>query len=136
MKSGKTSISSLTSIQALPGNLTALNAGPVPTGRPQAEGREAPSVHLFTPETATTSHYWFGLSFPKALGEFAETMANEQTQFLSMPFIHEDLPMLEAQQKNLGSLSLDEIKPVWLPGDAAGSRARQNLAKLIAAERG
>ena len=42
--------------------------------------------------------------------------------------------MLEAQKKNLGNLSLDNIKPVWSPGDAAGSRARQVLAKMIAQE--
>ena len=61
-------------------------------------------------------------------------MAHEHTKFLAGPFTTEDQPILEAQQRNLGSKSLDDIKPVWLPGDAAGSRARQNLARLIAEE--
>ena len=116
-----------------PANLV-LWAGAVPTGRPSDEGQESPSVHLFTPETATSTHYWFGLSFPRAMGPMAEAMAHEHTKFLAGPFTTEDQPILEAQQRNLGSKSLDDIKPVWLPGDAAGSRARQNLARLIAEE--
>jgi vanillate O-demethylase monooxygenase subunit len=116
-----------------PANLV-LYAGAVPTGLPKGEGREGPSVHLFTPETNATSHYWYGFSLPKAMGEIAEKMAIDQTKFLEVPFTTEDLPMLEAQQRNLGSRSLDDIKPVWLPGDAAGSRARQILARMIADE--
>jgi hypothetical protein len=32
-------------------------SGATLAGRPRAEGREAPSVHFFTPETETTTHF-------------------------------------------------------------------------------
>ncbi len=47
-----------------------------------------------------------------------------------------DLPMLEAQQKNMGDKDLATLKPVWLPGDAAGAKARGILKRMIAEEEG
>ena len=117
-----------------PANM-ALFAGAVAAGRPQSEGRETPTSHLFTPETATTSHYWFGISFPKTMGELGARMAEEQINYLKHPFQTEDLPMLEAQQKNMGDQDLMALKPVWLPGDAAGARARGILRRMIAQEK-
>ena len=115
-----------------PANLV-IFAGAVPTGRPRAEGRETPTCHFFTPETARTSHYWFGISFPKAMPQ-AQEIADQQVAFLRMPFETEDLPMLEDQQANLGNTPLHEHKLCWLPGDAAGARARKLLHEKIAAE--
>lgn len=105
----------------------AIFAGAVPTGRPKAEGRETPTAHLFTPETETTTHYFYSISFPRAMGEAGQTLAEQQVKFLSVPFETEDLPMLEEQQRNLAGRSLREAKLGWLPGDAAGARARQIL---------
>lgn len=116
-----------------PANL-AIFAGAVPTGRPREEGRETPTGHFFTPETDETSHYWYSIAFPKAIGPAAQAMADEQVEFLTMPFRTEDLPMLEEQQRNLGGRSLREMKLGWLPGDAAGARARNLLYAQIDAE--
>jgi phenylpropionate dioxygenase-like ring-hydroxylating dioxygenase large terminal subunit len=109
-----------------PANL-AIFAGAVPNGRPKSEGRETPTAHLFTPETESTTHYFYSIAFPRVMGEAGQALAEEQVKFLSVPFETEDLPMLEAQQRNLGDLSLREAKLGWLPGDAAGARARQIL---------
>ena len=116
-----------------PANM-AIFAGAVPTGRPHSEGRETPTAHCFTPETDTTTHYWFSISFPKALGEQGAKMAREQILFVKAPFAMEDLPMLEMQQKNIGEAEFWSLKPVLLSGDAGGVRARRAIEKRIASE--
>jgi len=116
-----------------PANMV-LWAGAVPTGRDRSEGSDTPTVHCFTPETASTTHYFFSVCFPKTLGNAGEEMAARQIQYLRSPFEAEDLPMLELQQANIGTVDLLSLKPVLLAGDAGGVRARRVLEKLIAAE--
>ncbi|MEY4760774.1 MAG: vanillate monooxygenase [Pseudomonadota bacterium] len=116
-----------------PANM-ALFAGAVPSGRPHAEGRETPTIHCFTPETETTTHYWYSICFPRVLGALGEQMAREQVNYLRAPFELEDLPMLEGQQENIGDTEFWSLKPILLAGDAGGVMARRHLAKLIAEE--
>lgn len=116
-----------------PANMLLL-AGAVPTGRPRAEGRETPLPHLFTPETDTTTHYWFAFPIPRETGEMGEGIAEQQVSALNLPFSTEDLPMLEAQQRMIGDADFWSLKPILLPGDAAAVRARRVLDKLIADE--
>jgi vanillate O-demethylase monooxygenase subunit len=111
-----------------------LDAGAVATGLPRSEGRSFPLPHLFSPETDTTTHYWFSFCVPKAMGEHGKAIAEEQVQGLSVPFTNEDLPMLEAQQKMMGDADFWSLKPVLLAGDAGAVRARRLLDKMIAAE--
>lgn len=111
-----------------------LDAGATPTGRPRSEGRQNFLPHLFTPETAGSTHYWFGIAFPKAMGELGAQLARQQTAALQVPFETEDLPMLERQQAALGDTPFWDHKPVLLAGDAAAVRARRVLDQLIAAE--
>lgn len=118
-----------------PANM-AIFAGAVRTGRPHSEGRETPTAHCFTPETDTTTHYWFSISFPKTLGDTGSRMAQDQIKYVRAPFELEDLPMLEQQQRNIGNADFWGLKPVLLPGDAAGVRARRLLEKLISQEVG
>lgn len=111
-----------------------LFSGAVATGLPREQGVSTPIPHLFTPETETTTHYWFSVCFPKAMGEFAERFADEQVAAISQPFADEDLPMLEAQQRMMGDAGFWDLKPVLLIGDAGAIRARRVLDRLIAAE--
>lgn len=116
-----------------PANMLLL-AGAVPTGQPRTEGRETHLPHLFTPETDTTTHYWFSFPIPREMGEMGERIAEEQVAALNQPFSTEDLPMLEAQQTMMGDAEFWSLKPVLLTGDAAAVRARRVLDKLIADE--
>ena len=116
-----------------PANMS-LYSGAVEAGQPAQRGREFAGGHLFTPETERSSHYWFSASIPKAVGPQGADMAQRKVDYLKVPFEREDKAMLEDQQDNIGERSLGAIKLGWLPGDAAGGRARAILAKMIAAE--
>lgn len=111
-----------------------LFAGAVPTGHPREEGVNNPLPHLFTPETNNTSHYWFAFSLPKAIGEMAAQIVEQQVASIEVPFRTEDLPMLQAQQKMMGDTDFWDLKPVLLAGDAGAVRARRVLDRLIAEE--
>jgi vanillate O-demethylase monooxygenase subunit len=114
--------------------LIELYSGATPAGRPREEGREAPSVHFFTPESATTTHYFYGMCCPKSIGPKAQEIAQQQTDAVRGPFEAEDLPVVEAQQEMIGDADFMSLNPVLLPGDAGAGRARQILKKMISAE--
>ncbi|MBT2321920.1 aromatic ring-hydroxylating dioxygenase subunit alpha [Variovorax paradoxus] len=110
--------------------------GVAPAGAPdpRAVGKQVPFIHLFTPETATTTHYWFATSYPKRMGDEGRRRAESDVQYLREPFEREDLPMLEAQQRAIGDSDFWAMKPILLPGDAAAVRARRVLTALMKAE--
>ncbi|MES2264871.1 MAG: aromatic ring-hydroxylating dioxygenase subunit alpha [Pseudomonadota bacterium] len=111
-----------------------LDAGAVATGGTREQGKSFPLPHLFAPETDKTTHYWFAVCFPKAMGDFGAQLAQEQVDGLAVPFTNEDLPMLEAQQSMMGDADFWSLKPVLLAGDAGAVRARRVLDQLIDAE--
>lgn len=111
-----------------------LTTGFTYTGRPKEEGRELFSTHLFTPETESTTHYWFGIAFPRAMGPEGETLAEQNIKWLIQPFSKEDMPMLEAQQQTIGDRDFWSLNPVLLPSDGGAVRARRVLDRLIKEE--
>lgn len=120
-----------------PPGVMELRVGYVPAGTPdpRSHGKERVFVHLFTPQTHTTTHYWFGSSVPRALFPTGEAMMAEMIPFLRKPFETEDLPMLEAQQIAMGDAEFWSLKPILLVGDAGAVRARRVQDALIDRER-
>lgn len=90
--------------------------------------------HLFTPETAQSTPYWFAVSFPKTMGDMGAALAEQHVDALKIPFSTEDLPVLEAQQRAIGNADFWSLKPVLLAGDAPAVRARRLLDRLIAGD--
>ncbi len=111
-----------------------LYVGAVPAGTPRTADRDTPNPHLFTPETETSTHYWFAYCVPRTKGAAGESEAIERVKGLVAPFTNEDLPILEAQQKMMGANEFWSLNPVLLPGDAGAVRARRVLDKLIREE--
>jgi phenylpropionate dioxygenase-like ring-hydroxylating dioxygenase large terminal subunit len=93
-----------------------------------------PNIHMFTPETEYTTHYWFSFCCPKTMGLEAEGLSQALCDAVRVPFEQEDLPMLQAQQKAIGTQRFWDLKPVLLSGDAGAVRARRRLDQLIARE--
>lgn len=112
-----------------------LYTGGVPAGRPRAEGQQTLFPHLFTPETETTTHYWFSACILRTVPGGRE-LAERSIEGLVQPFRDEDLPMLEAQQQRMGDADWDSLRPMLLAGDAAAVRARRILERLIRSEQG
>lgn len=106
--------------------------GSLPAGTPRTTASKAiPFCHLFTPETATTTHYWFATSYPRSMKQEYEQRAARDIKFLRTAFEMEDLPMLQAQQEAMGDVEFWGLKPVLLATDAAAVRTRRVLDKLI-----
>lgn len=114
--------------------LIELYSGATKAGRPREEGRLAPSAHFFTPETEKSTHYFYAMCCPRSAGPDADDIARAQTEAVREPFMAEDLPVVEAQQEMIGDADFMALKPILLPGDAGGGRARRILEKMIAAE--
>ncbi len=81
--------------------------------------------HIITPETRTTSHYFWTCA-PDA----------ESEAFARAVFEGEDGPMIEAVQGEMGSSDFWAMKPMILKGDVGAVRARRRLIRLRHAEAG
>lgn len=103
-------------------------------GTPREQGMQSPQAHLFTPISEGKTHYFYSFSMPKALGPWAEEAAQRNVAGLREPFLREDKPMVEAQQRALAGRSFWDLKPVLLEVDAPAVRARRVLEQLLAAE--
>jgi vanillate O-demethylase monooxygenase subunit len=98
----------------------------------EPEGVSSRSAHLFTPETATSTHYLFDNSRDFMLD-------NSETDGRILGALHkafgeEDIPMIEAQQLVLGDRELFDLKPAILVNDRAGVLVRRTLNKMISAK--
>ncbi|SFA92470.1 vanillate O-demethylase monooxygenase subunit [Pseudomonas sp. NFIX10] len=103
-------------------------------GYPREAGRTIRIPHVFTPETETTTHYFFASCFEKRTYPDGADRAKSHLQGLLTPFLTEDAPMLEAQQQVIGDADFWSLKPVLLSGDAAAVRARRVLDGLLLKE--
>lgn len=90
------------------------------------------SLHLFTPETATSTHYFYTSSMWRhdATLEQFDAFAGA----LARVFLNEDKPMIDAQQERIGSREIAELRPALLKIDKGAVLARRKLEQMIARE--
>jgi phenylpropionate dioxygenase-like ring-hydroxylating dioxygenase large terminal subunit len=100
-------------------------------GNPDA-GVSSLSAHFFTPETDTTTHYFYHNTRDYQV-DSAETDA-KISELLARVFTTQDVPMIEAQQRVIGNVDLMSLRPLVLPTDRASVLTRRVLSKLIAKE--
>lgn len=110
----------------MPSNIVVGTGAMEPGGEPQWAQW---SIHHLTPETATTSHYFFAFArdFDTANAEFTAMLKTIGTG----AFVNEDKPILEAQQERIGDKSLFALNPLVLPSDKAAVLARRKLQRLM-----
>jgi len=97
-------------------------------------GVHIPQLHVITPETEFTSHYFFVNARNRRLDE--PEIDKAMLDFFDLAFGQQDEPMIEMVQRNMGKVSdIHELNPILLPTDAAPVSARRLLAALIAEER-
>jgi phenylpropionate dioxygenase-like ring-hydroxylating dioxygenase large terminal subunit len=110
---------------------TRLCAGATLQGEGRAAGVGTMNLHLATPESATTVHYWYWSTRDFAVSAEANAFI---TPLIEGVFRNEDKPMLEAQQRRVGAADLLALNPVLLPADAGSVRMRRKLQSLLSAE--
>lgn len=106
-----------------------LDVGVTPAGQPRGNGVSAPTAHILIPETETTTHYFWA-----AARDFdIDNQGNVDTMMRSAvehAFLNEDKPMLEDVQRNMGTKSFEEMKPLIMPFDGGAVQARRMLSDL------
>lgn len=116
---------------AAPSNLY-LDTGMSAQGSDTSSGALIPTVHLLTPETEDSTHYFWAAGRNRCHGnEEVSGMLRFGTQ---SAFENEDEPMIRAVRSRMRSNDLFAHKPALLPIDEAAVRARRILAKNIASE--
>jgi phenylpropionate dioxygenase-like ring-hydroxylating dioxygenase large terminal subunit len=89
------------------------------------------SSHIITPEDAGSCHYFWSADKPKGSVGFVGGISKEAgLAMFKLAFEIEDKPMIEAVEANMEKDFWEE-RPLILPNDAGGVRARRRLAKLI-----
>lgn len=114
----------------------ALWSGAVISGEARRPERAVPTAHLFAPQDEHTTHYFFSIAFPKAMGPQGADYARQQIAALDEVFRREDKPMIEAQARNLDGADFDTLRPMLLSMDGAAAQARRILARRIREELG
>lgn len=90
------------------------------------------SLHLFTPETAHSTHYFFTGSLHRDVAD--QALFDRFFSALTRAFMTEDKPMIDAQQHMLGESDIMSLRPALLPIDKAAVLARRTLERLIKEE--
>lgn len=118
---------------SVPGVMTLVN-GAVPAGTPRSAGGNVFNVHILTPETNSTSHYFFASTRDYRLDD-AEL--NEATRTLrERIFSSEDEPMIAGQQSRIGDNDFWSLEPALLKIDKGAVLVRRRMDALMAREAG
>jgi len=109
-----------------------LHTGATPTGKPREEGIDTWNAHIMTPEGDARTHYFYcnTRNYKVHDAQFNRLFATG----LRAAFEHEDKPMIEAQQRRVGTVDLLEQHPALLAIDSASVRVRRILSQMIKAE--
>jgi vanillate O-demethylase monooxygenase subunit len=113
-------------------SLCHLDIGASLPGRGEAEGIWRRGFHLLTPETETSTHYFYASTRNYRVNDVEEDRAIGEWQ--QVGFHQQDKPMLEAVQQMMGTTDLMSLRPIVLSSDKAAIRARHILAGLIQLE--
>jgi phenylpropionate dioxygenase-like ring-hydroxylating dioxygenase large terminal subunit len=105
-----------------------LDVGVTPAGHDRSEGISVPGTHILTPETETSTHYFWAASRDFALED--DELDIQLRTSIEHAFINEDKPMLEDTQRNMKGRSFDAMRPIILSSDLGAIRARRLLADI------
>lgn len=85
--------------------------------------------HLMTPESETSTHYFFATGRNFLVEDAALNQA--KTEGMIQTFMTEDEPLIAAVQAEMGGAEFWSLKPALLSSDPAPVKARRRLQKLI-----
>lgn len=106
----------------------------LPAGQPIEQGFANVNAHIMTPESDTSTHYFFAAT-RNYLMEDAE-LNDRVARTRETIFATEDKPMIELVQARMGSADFWDLEPRLMSIDEASVRVRRRLKRLIEAEKG
>ena len=115
-----------------PPSLMWLDVGMTELGGTVEQGILQPSVHLLTPETRSSTHYFFAVL--RQIRRDDADLSRQMKALVQQAFVGEDKPVIEAQQREINAGEIMTLNPALLQPDAAAIRARRVLDALVAAE--
>ena len=115
----------------LPGVMKLVN-GAVPAGTSRERADHVVNVHIITPETAGTTHYFFASTRNFRVDDAAFNEEIRQTR--AHIFSTEDEPMIAAQQARIGDSDFWSLKPALMKIDGGAVMVRRRMEAMIAAE--
>ena len=133
LPAGVTRVDAWTEVEWSPPGIIKLVNGAVAVGSAREAGSSVVNVHILTPETASTSHYFFASTRDYAVDDAA--MNEMIRQVRAQIFASEDEPMIAAQQERIGDGDFWSLRPALLKIDEGAVRVRRRMDALIAAER-
>ena len=130
-------VDQFTRIRWMPPSTLLLVSGVCPPGAPNEQGGSGlHAIHMLTPETDRTTHYFFtAVRFGVyTSGDDLNRQIQEKIAATRrFAFEHQDAPVIEAQQRNIDCANT-ALDPVILAIDAGPQRYKQILNRLIRAE--
>jgi phenylpropionate dioxygenase-like ring-hydroxylating dioxygenase large terminal subunit len=129
-------VDKITSIRWMAPSTLRLMTGICPIGAKPETGTGYHAIHILTPETDQTTHYFFTAvrynvkTTEEALNRDIQDKISKMRRFA---FEDQDAPVIEAQQRIIDG-SQTAVEPLTLPIDVGPVRFKQVLKKLIAAE--
>lgn len=96
-------------------------------GEPRQDPRNR-AFHTVTPETETTTHYFFGSG--GAYGEEEKDAVDFFRKSQRWVFKNEDNPMIEAVAERMKGADFWSMKPAILPNDKAAIRVRRRIERM------
>lgn len=123
---------SWTHVEWYPPGVMKLTNGAVPTGQPRVGPGISRNIHVLTPETAATTHYFFASTRDYALDDAAVNA--EIGRVRALIFSTEDEPMIAGQQARIGAYDFWDLKPALMRIDEGAVAVRRRMDTLIAAE--
>ena len=106
-----------------------LDVGVTKLGAPRTKGIFVYGTDILTPKDESTTYYFWGVTRSYNVGDPASDA--QWREIIKHAFDGQDKPMIEAQQKQLGDLDIDDMNPVMFSADGGSMRARRVLAALI-----
>lgn len=116
-----------------PPGIFRLDNGVTPAGAERDAGVRRCGVHLITPETPSSTHYFFAAVRNYRLDDREADEASRSWQHTV--FDEQDRPMLEAVQAMMGTADFASLHPVLVSGDQPAMRIRSIMRRLVQRER-
>jgi len=121
-----------TEVQWWPSGVMILMTGGTPTGQPRSAGIDVQAMHIMTPATPSSTHYFY--SNTRSFATDSAVVTEGIAKALRFAFEQQDKPMIEGQQARIGSADLLSLHPALQRSDGPSTQARRIFSRLVREE--